>query len=65
MLPREAVAVVREDEELALAAAELGASDVSRALVLDGDRLVGLLSATDVARALELRRGARRFGRQG
>ena len=54
MLRREDVPVVREDDELYEAAAPL-ANGLHRALVLDGDRLVGLLSATDVARALELR----------
>jgi CBS domain-containing protein len=60
MLPREEVPIVAEDDELIDAAGELGESDVRRALVLDGDRLVGLLSATDVARALELRSVRRR-----
>jgi Zn-dependent protease/CBS domain-containing protein len=56
MLPREAVPVVDPDDELIDAAAELSESDVNRALVLEGDELVGLLSATDVSRALEMRR---------
>jgi Zn-dependent protease/CBS domain-containing protein len=56
MLPLDAVPVVHPDEELIDAAAELAESDVNRALVLEGDRLVGLLSATDVSRALEVRR---------
>jgi CBS domain-containing protein len=60
MLPRDQVPVVAEDDELIEAAGELGESDVRRALVLDGDRLVGLLSATDVTRALELRSARRR-----
>jgi Zn-dependent protease len=63
MLPRDEVPVVAEDDELIEAAGELGESDVRRALVLDGDRLVGLLSATDVARALELRSARRRVRR--
>jgi Zn-dependent protease/CBS domain-containing protein len=61
MLPRESVPVVAEDEELIDAAAELSESEINRALVLDGNRLVGLLSATDVARALETRAGERRL----
>lgn len=56
MIPLEQVPTVAEDDELIDAAGALGESDIGRALVLDGDRLVGLLSATDVARALELRR---------
>lgn len=32
----------------------LSESDVGRALVLDGERLVGLLSITDLTRALDL-----------
>ena len=60
MLPREQVPVVNEDDELVDAAAELSEHDVRRALVLDGDRLVGLLSITDVARALEMRGALRR-----
>jgi CBS domain-containing protein len=35
---------------------ELADTTVERALVLDGDRLVGLLSITDVSRLLEVRR---------
>jgi Zn-dependent protease/predicted transcriptional regulator len=56
MLPLAKVPVVEPDEELVDAAAELSDSDVRRALVLDGERLAGLLSMTDVARAFELRR---------
>ena len=56
MLPREAVPVVDPDDDLIDAAAELSESDVNRALVLEGEALVGLLSATDVGRALEMRR---------
>ncbi|HET7857334.1 MAG TPA: site-2 protease family protein [Gaiellaceae bacterium] len=54
MLGREQVPSLREDEELVDALEELGESPVGRALVLDGDRLVGLLSMTDVARALQI-----------
>jgi Zn-dependent protease/CBS domain-containing protein len=54
MLPRERLPVFAEDDELVDALVELGESDISRGLVLDGDRLVGLLSITDVARALEV-----------
>ncbi len=55
MIPRDRVPVVGETDDLIDAAAELASSDVNRALVLDGDRLVGLLSVTDVARALQVR----------
>jgi CBS domain-containing protein len=60
MLPRDQVPVVQEDDDLFDAAAEISESDLSRALVLDGDRLVGLLSWSDVRRALELRSARRR-----
>jgi Zn-dependent protease/CBS domain-containing protein len=56
MLPAGDVPVVSEEDELIDAAAELAESDLHRALVVDGDRFVGLLSETDVARALEIRR---------
>jgi Zn-dependent protease/CBS domain-containing protein len=56
MLPREEVPVVAPNDRLIDAATELAQSDVSRALVLEGDRLVGLLSGTDIARALEIRK---------
>jgi Zn-dependent protease/predicted transcriptional regulator len=56
MIPRDEVPIVSPDEELMHAAEELAENDLHRALVLDGERLVGLLSITDVARALEMRR---------
>jgi CBS domain-containing protein len=56
MIPREQVPVVQADDDLIEAAGELAESDLRRGLVLDGDRLVGLLSMTDVARALQMRR---------
>ncbi|HEU6443795.1 MAG TPA: site-2 protease family protein [Gaiellaceae bacterium] len=54
MTPLERVPVVSTTTPLEDAVVALGQSDLGRALVLDGDRLVGLLSITDVARALEL-----------
>jgi Zn-dependent protease/CBS domain-containing protein len=60
MIPRDDVTVVSEDDELIDAAGDLAEAEVSRALVLDGERLVGLLSVTDVARALEMRGVGRR-----
>jgi Zn-dependent protease/CBS domain-containing protein len=52
MLPRDRVPVLDENEELVEVVSELGESP-GRGLVLDGDRLVGLLSISDLARALE------------
>jgi Zn-dependent protease/CBS domain-containing protein len=63
MVPASQVPVVSEDEALYDAAAELGESDLNRALVVDGDRFVGLLSVTDIARALEIRRAGGRVRR--
>jgi Zn-dependent protease/CBS domain-containing protein len=60
MVPADQVPVVSEDDELIDAAGELSEGDIHRALVVDGDRFVGLLSATDVARALEIRRAGGR-----
>ena len=61
MVPADKVPVVSENDELIDAAAELAESDIHRALVVDGERFVGLLSATDVARALEIRRAGGRL----
>jgi Zn-dependent protease/CBS domain-containing protein len=63
MLPVDEVPVVSEDEDLIDVAAELSDSDIHRALVVDGDRFVGILSATDVTRALEIRRAGERVRR--
>jgi Zn-dependent protease/CBS domain-containing protein len=63
MLPVDEVPVVSEDKALIDAAAELSDNDIQRALVVDGDRFVGILSATDVALALEVRRAGGRFRR--
>jgi Zn-dependent protease/CBS domain-containing protein len=60
MVPADKVPVLSEDDELIDAVAELSECDIHRALVVDGDRFVGLLSATDVARALEVRRAGGR-----
>ena len=63
MIPRDEVPVVAQDDELVLAAGEVAEHAVNRALVLDAGRLVGLLSVTDVARALQMRgSGRRRLG---
>jgi Zn-dependent protease len=53
MVPVEDVPVLEEDEELIEALEELSEGDLNRGLVIDGDRLVGFLSITDLARALE------------
>jgi Zn-dependent protease len=58
MLPLDRVPTLDEDDELIDALATLGASNVGRGLVLDDGRLLGLLSITDLARALEV--GGRR-----
>jgi Zn-dependent protease/CBS domain-containing protein len=59
MIPVADIPVVAEDDELVDAAGELAESSENRGLVLDGGRLVGLLSVTDVARALEMRTAGR------
>jgi Zn-dependent protease len=61
MLPVSAVPVVSEADEVTDVLPRLAESGVNRALVLDGDRLRGLLSITDVAHALEIG-GPRRRG---
>jgi Zn-dependent protease/CBS domain-containing protein len=54
MLPRDRVPVLHEDEELIEALQELGGGEVRSGLVVeDGDRLVGLVSIVDLARALD------------
>jgi Zn-dependent protease len=52
MLPLHAVPTVHADEQLLDAVTELGAGTLDRALVTDGDLIVGLLSITDVGRLL-------------
>jgi CBS domain-containing protein len=58
MLRLDEVPVLSPDLDLVDAAAELSETDLGRALVVDEDRLAGLLSVSDVARAFELRRAA-------
>jgi Zn-dependent protease/CBS domain-containing protein len=55
MVGRDHVPVLDPEDEAADALAELSAGNLNRGLVLSGDRLVGLLSITDLARALEAR----------
>ena len=59
MVPFDAVPQLTEAEPAIDALAELSSSDVNRGLVVDDDRLVGFLSITDLARALEVGRPSR------
>ncbi len=59
MIPFDQVPSLDEDEEAIDALAELSASEVNRGLVVDDGRLAGLLSITDLARALEVARPSR------
>jgi Zn-dependent protease/CBS domain-containing protein len=56
MVPLRQTLVLSPDEELGAAAMELIQDDLGRAPVVEGTRLAGLLSVTDVSRVLELRR---------
>jgi CBS domain-containing protein len=53
MLGRDKVAVLTEDEAAIDALAELSQSNIQRGLVVSDGRLVGLLSISDLGRALE------------
>jgi Zn-dependent protease/CBS domain-containing protein len=55
MVPASELLILDRGDDLAQAAMRLGEDSLGRALVLDSGRLVGLLSITDVMRALELR----------
>jgi Zn-dependent protease/CBS domain-containing protein len=59
MIPYEGVPLLDEDQPAIDALAELSKSDVNRGLVVDNGRLAGLLSITDLARALEVGRPSR------
>jgi Zn-dependent protease/CBS domain-containing protein len=59
MIPFDQVPLLNEGEEAIDALAKLSASEVNRGLVVDDGRLVGLLSITDLARALEAARPSR------
>ncbi|MCC6222103.1 MAG: site-2 protease family protein [Thermoleophilia bacterium] len=54
MLPLDTVPVLDPGDELVEAASALAEGTAGRALVLEDGRLVGLLSLTDIARALEV-----------
>jgi Zn-dependent protease/predicted transcriptional regulator len=60
MIDRNRVPVLEEDEPAVEALAELSESEVNRGVVLDGERLAGFLSITDLARALEVGEPRRR-----
>jgi CBS domain-containing protein len=55
MIPRERVPLLNEDEPAVDALAELSAGNLNRGLVVDDGHLAGLLSISDLARALEVR----------
>jgi Zn-dependent protease len=54
LIPLDHVPVLHEDDAAIDALAKLSESNVNRGLVLDGGRLAGLISITDLARALEI-----------
>ncbi|HET6643488.1 MAG TPA: site-2 protease family protein [Gaiellaceae bacterium] len=60
MLRLDQVPVVTAEDRLVDVLDRLGTSDLRRALVLDDGRLVGLLSITDLARAMEVGRARSR-----
>jgi CBS domain-containing protein len=64
MIGRDEVPVLSEDESAIAALADLSTRDVIRGLVLDDGRLVGFISITDLARALEVRRPSRPVSRR-
>jgi Zn-dependent protease len=59
MISREQVPLLDEGDAAIDALAELSRSDVNRGLVVENEHLAGLLSITDLARALEVRRPSR------
>jgi Zn-dependent protease len=63
MIPLDQVPLLKEDEKAVEALAELSAPSANRGLVVDNGHLAGLLSITDLARALEVgRRPAQALG---
>lgn len=58
MVPLADLVVVDADDPLTEAGTRLYGDELGRALVVDDGRLTGLLSVTDIARALELRRAS-------
>jgi Zn-dependent protease len=65
MLPLEDVPELTEEDDLVDALAKLGSSGVGRGLVVEDGRLAGLLSLTDLSRALEIGRPPRRLRTAG
>jgi Zn-dependent protease len=66
MIPLDEVPLLTEDEDAVEALAELSAPDANRGLVVDDGHLAGLLSITDLARALEVgRRPAKALPERG
>jgi CBS domain-containing protein len=66
MIPLDEVPLLTEDEAAVEALTELSAPRANRALVVDNGHLAGLLSITDLARALEVgRRPAQAQGDRG
>jgi predicted transcriptional regulator len=63
MIDRDEVPTLDEDETAVEALAELSEADVHRGLVVDDGRLAGLISITDLARALEVGSPRRRRAR--
>ena len=61
MTPLERVPELREDQDVMDAVAVLRAANAAHGLVLDGPRLLGLLSLSDIARALTPARAAPPF----
>ena len=59
MVPFDQVPLLDESQEAFDALAEIAATEVNRGLVVDDGRLAGLLSITDLARALEAARPSR------
>jgi CBS domain-containing protein len=56
MIPLDQVPLLTEDEKAVDALAELATPSTNRGLVVDNGHLAGLLSITDLARALEVGR---------
>jgi Zn-dependent protease len=66
MIPLDEIPLLTEDEKAVDALAELSAPTANRGLVVDNGHLAGLLSITDLARALEVgRRPAQAGGDRG
>ena len=65
MVGRDDIPLLADDELAIDALAELSMSKVNRGLVVDDGRLIGLLSITDLLRALEVRRPWRPLGARG